>query len=338
MIPLKKLSRRLWVGVDVGGSKVAVLVVDAQRRVRGRATMPTDVSGPKRTLASIVGAIRQAIQAANAHEDEIAAIGLGIPGRVNPETGVVQLAVNLNWNELPVGALLESELGAPCFLENDVRAATSGVYHYNGNHTLQSMAYVSIGTGIAAGLIINGALYRGSSGMAGEIGHMVIDPHGPRCQCGAHGCLETFAAGPAIARLGRQAVESGVATLLKDFDPLTAENVYQAARQGDAAAQAIVDKVGSYLGQALQWMVTAYDVERIVLGGGVARAGEAFWQPILRELDRQRQASPLASEMLASEMFHLLPADYDAGIWGAVALAQHGLEKEQEKTSAWESV
>src|ERR1041384_1692444 len=107
VIPRKKLSRRLWVGVDVGGSKVAVLVVDMQQRVRGRAIVPTDVSGPERTLGSIVRAIQQGLKAASAQVEEIAAIGLGIPGRVLPDTGVVQLAVNLNWKEFPVGPLLE---------------------------------------------------------------------------------------------------------------------------------------------------------------------------------------------------------------------------------------
>jgi glucokinase len=338
VIPRKKLSRRLWVGVDIGGSKVAVLVVDTQKRVRGRATAPTDVSGPERTVASIVAAIQEGLRAANAQMEEIAAVGLGIPGRVLPETGVVQLAVNLNLKESPVGELLEAQLGAPCFLENDVRVATSGVYHFNGNHTLRNMAYLSVGTGIAAGLIINGELYRGSSGMAGEIGHMVIDPQGPRCGCGAFGCLETFSAGPAIARLGRRAAELGTSRLLKDQELITAETVYEAARQGDPAAQAIVEKAGRYLGQALQWLVTAYDVERIVLGGGVSSAGETFWQPIERELDRQRKTSPLASDLLAPDMFHLLPPDYDAAIWGAIALAQQGLEKEQEKAASWESV
>jgi glucokinase len=314
-------SRGLIAGVDVGGTKVAVLVVDRQSTVRGRATAPTVLSSPESTVAGIVAAIRQGLDDARARRSDLAAIGLGIPGRVDAQTGVVRLAVNLKWREMPVGERLSAELGVPCFLENDVRVAALGLHRHPTMRDVQNLAYVSVGTGIAAGLVLEGRLYRGSHGMAGEIGHLILQLDGPRCVCGSRGCLEAMAAGPAIARLGQEAVESGANTLLRDFHPVTAEAVYRAAAQGDVAAQAVAARVGRYLAQALQQLVMAYDVDRIVLGGGVSAAGEPFLRPIERELDLMREDSPLVRELLGPDLLHPLPTGYEAGTWGAVTNA-----------------
>jgi glucokinase len=183
------------------------------------------------------------------------------------------------------------------------------------------MAYVSVGTGIAAGLILDGRLYRGAHNFAGEIGHLVIAPNGPRCRCGNRGCLEALAAGPAITRMAEEAVRTSGDTALARHRPVTVAAVYQAAREGDAAAGAIARKVGRYLALALQQLIMAYDVERIVIGGGVSRNGGAFLQPILEELARLRERSALTGEMLQPDMIQLLPPDYDSGAWGAVILA-----------------
>jgi glucokinase len=205
-------------------------------------------------------------------------------------------------------------------LENDVRTAALGVQRYFGKEVPKDMAYISVGTGIAAGLILDGKVYRGAHGLAGEIGHMVVEPDGQACACGARGCLETVAAGPAIARMGEEAVTSGAQSVLREYRPITAQGVYQAAREGDAVAAEIARRVGGYLALALQQMIVAYDVELIVLGGGVSRAGDAFLRPVIEELARLRSGSALESEMIQVEMIRLLPPDYDAGTWGAVAL------------------
>lgn len=323
----RERSRNLLVGVDAGGTKVAVLVADAQDAALGQATYPTDLSGPEQTLAGIAAAIRVTLAVAGVPLDAVAAVGLGVPGRVDPETGVVRHAVNLKWEALPVGDLLGGLLGVPCFVENDVRAAALGLQRHPAHAGVDHLAYLSVGTGIAAGVILNGRLHRGAHGMAGEIGHMIVDPAGPRCECGSRGCLEALTAGPAIARMGAQAVAAGAATVLRAADPLTAEAVYRAAGAGDAVAQAITGQVGRRLAQALQQLIMTYDVERVVLGGGVARAGDLFLAPILAEFGRLRAESALAAEMLPPEMFHLLPPDYDAGTWGAVTLAREGVNR-----------
>jgi glucokinase len=305
----------------VGGTKVAVLVVDRAANVRSRLTVPTRLeSGPESTLEGIAESVEEAVRLAGGRLGDLGAVGIGVPGRVDPQTGVVRSAVNLGWREMPVGEALSKRLGAPCLLENDVRTAALGVQRYFGKEVPKDMAYISVGTGIAAGLILDGKVYRGAHGLAGEIGHMVVEPDGQACACGARGCLETVAAGPAIARMGEEAVTSGAQSVLREYRPITAQGVYQAAREGDAVAAEIARRVGGYLALALQQMIVAYDVELIVLGGGVSRAGDAFLRPVIEELARLRSGSALESEMIQVEMIRLLPPDYDAGTWGAVAL------------------
>ena len=326
-------GRDLLVGVDVGGTKVAVLVVDRGYRVLGQFTTPTILDSPQASLDSIVKAVQHAVEQAGTGLGRVAALGLGVPGRVDALTGLVRRAVNLGWEELPVGENLHAQLGVPCFLENDVTLAAVGARHFMEGSASRNMAYLSVGTGIAAGLVLDGHVYRGAHGMAGEIGHMVIEPGGPLCQCGAQGCLEAMAAGPAIARLGEQAASSGE-TLLHRYTPVTAESVYHAAREGDAAANAIVEQVSRYLALALQQLIVAYDVECIVFGGGVSREGDTFLRPILAELARLRDRSVLTGEMIQPDMIRLLPPDYHAGAWGAVILADDAIVDTRQKVES----
>ncbi len=309
------------IGVDVGGTTITAMVVDTDLQPRAQFTCPTDKHTPYHTLESIQTAVHQALDIANFSLNQVSAIGIGIPGRVNPHTGVVHMAVNLNWDDMPAGALLSQALGGiPCFLENDLHLAALGYYTFFTDQTIQHMAYVSIGTGLAAGLILDGRLYRGVHGMAGEFGHMVIEPDGPRCNCGNHGCLETYTAGPAIARAGQQAVAAGQLKLNVDMERITAVDVFQAARLGNPTAQSIVNHASAYLGRGLQALIMAFDIDKIILGGGIARAGGILRQAILREWQRQAQLSPLAAEMLAPEKLEIASPDANAGAWGGVAL------------------
>jgi glucokinase len=171
-------------------------------------------------------------------------------------------------------------------------------------------------------VILGGRLHSGIHSMAGEIGHWIVEPNGPRCACGAQGCLEMVAAGPAIARRAQEAANGSSATRLRGQAPLTARDVYQIAGEGDAVAQAIVQQASGYLARALYQVILAYDVECVVLGGGVAHAGRAFLAPILGELERLGSESDLARMLLPPDRFALLPDGYEAGTWGGVALAR----------------
>lgn len=314
-------NRDLFVGVDIGGTQVTVLIVDRHDRVRACQGAPTDLSSLPATVAGIEAAIRRGLEHAGAGLEHVAAVGLGVPGYVDTRTGMVQLAVNPRWQVVAAGALLAQTLGVPSFLGNTVRLAALGLQRHPRYAPCRNLAYLSVGTGIAAGLILEGRLYTGTRGLAGEIGHLVVDPGGPPCPCGALGCLEAVASGPALVQRAHEAVQSGMDTPLRGQEPLTAAAVYAAAQAGDAVAQDLTLDVARHLAQAIQHLALAYDIECVVLGGGSARAGAAFFEPLFAEIAWLRAQSPLARLALQPEMIHLLPPDYEAGAWGAVTLA-----------------
>ena len=314
-------DRPLLVGVDVGGSKIAVLVVDREERVLGRQVAQTHAVDPDRAPDEIVTVVNDALLAAGARTDDVAAIGVGVPGRVDPATGTVTLAVNLGWSDLALGPRLEARLGRPCVVENDVRAAALGLHRRNVLGHIDDLAYLAIGTGVSAGVILDGSLHRGARGLAGEIGHVIVDPDGALCACGQNGCLETLVSGSAIARLAREAIEGGRPTSLAALSAPSAVDVYLAAADGDPLATEIAEAVGRRLAWAVHLLVMTYDVERVVLGGGVSHAGETFVRPIRRELERMRASSALAREQLTDGIEELLPPGADAGAWGAVTIA-----------------
>jgi glucokinase len=334
----------LVAGVDIGGTKTAILVCDAAGDVVVRHVAPTAVGAPERAADSIATLVGAALDRVGATPDDVAALGVGVPGRVDRERGHVTLAVNLDWHDLPLGPRLEARLGIPTIVENDVRAAALGLYRRRlfgpAEDPVKSLALLAIGTGISAGVVLQGALHRGASGLAGEIGHAIIDPAGPRCACGNHGCFEAVAAGPAIvarARAAWAAQDDGrdgreLAAASRELPG--AEAVFAAAAAGNDVAVAVIESTGAAVAWGVHLLALAYDVERIVLGGGVSHAGEAFMAPIRRHLDRFRDASPLAAEILRPDLVELLPPGADAGAWGAVIAARDALVNGPEQPEA----
>lgn len=309
------------IGLDVGGTKIEAMAVDEDLRVHTHRTLPTGASNHAAAANSILDAVRTVLAAVDGNAENVLAIGLGVPGQIR--NGVVELAVNLKMKSFPLGELLYSKFGIPVVLENDVRTAALGAFQYIvQREPINSLAYLSIGTGIAAGVILDGKLYQGSNGMAGEIGHFMIDPDGPLCNCGAYGCLEAVAAGPAYTAQAKRLLQTGQPSLLRDFDSLTAENIYQAAQKDDPLARRIIQKKSGYLSRAIQLLIMTYDVEKVVLGGGVSHDGDLFLKPILAEMAGLRAQSELAKIMLPDSKIALMPSTYNAGLWGAIALTR----------------
>jgi predicted NBD/HSP70 family sugar kinase len=298
-------------GLDVGGTKIAGLLVDEHDQVLVELTVPTD---ERDLVEQVVEAARRIL----AHRrgrgaQRPVAIGIGVPGHVDGGNGMLRLAVNLEARELPLGQIVQDAFGVPCYLEHDARAAALWLHEQYGRPEA-SLGYLSVGTGISAALVIDGRLLRGAIGLAGEIGHVVADPNGPPCVCGLRGCLEAMAAGPAVARM---AVELG----LESAQP---SDVFRAAQGGDPRACLIAETVGAHLGRAVRALILSFGVDRVVVGGGMARAGAPLFDPILAELDREQSSSPLARHALAGAHVELL-ADPQAGARGAVSVARAGL-------------
>jgi glucokinase len=280
------------VGFDVGGTSVRAMAFDDSGTAYARAQVPTGLGGGEQVIESILEAwsdldLQEAVDVA----------GVGIPGRVDPATGDVRLAVNLGIGEdpFPLGAALSERLGVPVTVENDVKMAALGVHEglKKRNSAPASLVLLNIGTGISAGVVIAGNLYRGSHGMAGEIGHVVVDERGPVCACGQTGCLESVAAGPAIARLS------------PDVAP------------GDAARY-----VSRFIAHAITWIAATFDPEQIFLGGGVTNAGFPFLDAVRGRLREAARNSSLAAQRVDPEAITLAPVDASTGPRGAAVLAQ----------------
>jgi glucokinase len=309
-------------GLDVGGTKIAGLLVNDRDEVLMTRQRPTDGRPLHEQVLSI------------AHEmldgELPSGVGIATPGEVDSRSGVVRLAVNVSMPETPLAALVSDALGVPAFVDHDARAAAAWLLAREP--ATRSLAYVSVGTGIAAAVALDGEILRGDGGLAGEIGHLVAVPDGPRCPCGLRGCLEAVASGPAITRAVAEAVAHGERTgLTADATPA---DVYRAASEGDPLAARLTREVGAHLARAIRGVALAYGVSRVVIGGGLTRAGDAFLQPIVEELERERDASPLVNRALPSGAVSLLPPDAQAGVWGAVLVARSGLGRTAPEQAA----
>lgn len=315
------------VGVDVGGTKIAAGVVNEQGQVWGRVKHATDTRSVEHTLQAIALSIRSAIQSSRISPQGIKAIGLGIPGMVDPAQGICQLSVNLGWQQVPVTAWLERELQLPCFIENDVSVAALGECLYGAGKGLEHVVYLSLGTGIAARAIIHGRLYRGAHGMAGEIGHVVFAPSGPLCRCGARGCLEALAAGPALARKAEDELQQGATSLLKDLKEraaesyLRAEHVFEAAERDDVLAGQILREAGQHLAYSIYLLAMSFDPQVVIIGGGLAVEGSPLIEATRLGLTHWIQAAPVFRAILQQDAVRLANLQGDAGIVGAAALA-----------------
>lgn len=307
----------LTVGIDIGGTSVLAVAFDRDGTAVARAEVPTHTVGG----ASVTESVIQAWKALSLPA-EAARAGVGVPGRVNPQTGSVRSAVNLGIGDdpYPLGAELSQALGVPVAIENDVKVAAVGLHDELSRKGPgpSSLILLNLGTGIAAGVVIDGNLFRGSHGMAGEIGHVIVDEEGFACRCGQRGCLETVAAGPAIARMW----------------PGGGESVFEAASAGDAQAGLIAGQVCAYIATALTWLAATFDVEQVYLGGGVTKAGNPFLGAVRRKLMENAGNSSLAVQRLDPELVFLAPIEGFPGPRGAAVLAdRQELSSHAKKTS-----
>ena len=307
------------VGIDVGGTKLAGVVVAGGSILR---QLRRPLTG--RPLADqVIGLAREL---ATGGDNRPTAVGVAVPGQVSAG-GVIDLAVNLGARDLPMGALVSHALGLPCDVEHDARAVAAWLAAAEGDHA--DLAYVSVGTGISVGVVVDGRLLRGSNGLAGEIGHQLADPAGDRCACGLPGCLEVLASGPAIAR--QMARASGDARPPGTTADLSTADVYAAAAAGDPVAREVIERAATHLAAAVRGVALAYGSRRVAIGGGVTRAGAAFRTPLLAALARERAASALVARALPLAAVEVIDDDRPIGALAAAAVAhRHVASLERE--------
>ena len=312
-------ARIASVGVDLGGTNIRAAVFDDGMHILGRSERQTraqeDANDVIRRIATCV---REALEQASVAEKEVAGVGVGAAGLTDWRTGVVVLASNLGWRDVPLKERLERELdGQRVEVDKDTNVAALAEARLGAGREFKHFLYVTAGTGIGGGLILDGTLYRGATGGAGDIGHVVVDPDGPLCGCGDHGCVEVFSSGAGMVNRAREMLAGGEeeASSTMTVEELTPQTIFEAAGEGDAVAARVVEKAGRALGLALADYVNINNPEAIVLGGGVVRAGRAYTEPVEREL--RRRALPALGEIVK-----LVPPGLgdDVGVAGAALL------------------
>ncbi len=298
-------SSRLYGTIDLGGTKLRSIVVDGSGRVLGDDIRRSRTEeGLEAVLDRMAESLDASLAKAGVERRSLAGIGIASPGAVDAVRGIVPSAPQLpGWRDVPLARLLEERLGLPTRVENDANAAALGEHRFGAGRGSRHMLYITVSTGVGGGIIIDGELYSGKGGAAGEFGHVIIDMNGPSCGCGANGCLESLASGTAIARKGERLAESGeseiLARLRREEGQVTAEMMSRAAEMGDEASREAFREAGHYLGVALAGFVNVFDPEVIVVGGGVARAGDLLLDPARATMESRAMAQPLKGVRLA---------------------------------------
>ena len=278
-----KLSRTLGVlvGVDLGATSLEVAVMGPDLAVMARYAETADVRlGPNRVLARVLVLIRQLLDECGVKPQQVLGIGMGVPGPVNFERGQLDHPPLMpEWDSFSIRDYLREEYSAPVFVDNDVNLMAL-VELWRLQRSLQNFLVIKVGTGIGCGIVCHGKVYRGDNGSAGDVGHICVDQAGPRCHCGNLGCVEAMAAGPAIARMATEAATAGesewLAECLRTHDGITPLHVAQASRAGDPAANAIIQRAGSLIGQMLASVVNFFNPSHVFIGGGITRIGPLF--------------------------------------------------------------
>ncbi|MCT1363648.1 MULTISPECIES: ROK family protein [Microbacterium] len=308
-----RAGRPLRVGLDVGGTKIDAVAVDPAGTILARLRRPTGW-GEDAVVDSIVSTVAALAEESGLPLSAVGSAGIGIPGLVDAETGRVLHAVNLGVESLDLAARAEQALGVPFRVENDVKAAALGAAVLSD--VAGSMAYLNLGTGVAAGIVVDGRIWRGARGTAGEVGHLSVDPRGRLCGCGQRGCVETFCGGGALAKAwGRPGA-------------LPVKDIVEAADAGDPHAQALQADLFFGAAAAVRVLVLSADVETVVIGGGLTALGGRLAAGVRAALHAGAEASPFLKSLRLDERIELLPAGSPAAAFGAALVGASISEKE----------
>ena len=322
------------IGVDLGGTNIVVgALSDTGDRQIGMRSEPTIAErGVEVVVERMVSMVEQTIEAvlreSGGTRDDVLGVGIGAPGPLDRDRGLVVVAPNLGWRDFPLRDVIADRVRLPATLDNDANCATLGEWWQGAARGARHVVGLTIGTGIGGGIIIDGRLHHGISDVAGEIGHTTIDVNGRYCRCGNYGCLEAYASGPAIAQRALEALERDEISSLPrmvdgDLTRLTAATVYEAAKTGDALARELVRATATFLGAGIANLLNVFNPDVVVIAGGVTQAGEPLFDPLRAEV-RRRAFRP------AVDACRIVPGELPgtAGVVGAVATFKQSLGRD----------
>jgi glucokinase len=309
--------------IDLGGTKIMVAIISHQGQVVAKEYYPTLAGeGPQSVIDRILSAIDQLLKVRSMDLSQLHSMSIAAAGAIDLDKGLVTLSPNLpDWLDIPLRDIVSGKYKVKTYIINDASAAALGEHHFGAGEGVNNLIYLTVGTGIGGGIIINGELYLGPSGSAGEIGHITIDVNGPRCSCGNIGCLEMLASGTAMAREAIKRISRGEKSILTEMvegkiENITAEKVEAAARGGDSLASEVISQAATYLGVGMVNLVNIFNPEMIIVGGGVAQMGDLL-------LDPARQVVKERAFQLSAQVVRVVPAQLgsDAGVLGAAVFA-----------------
>jgi glucokinase len=326
---MKENPKPVVLGVDLGGSKILTAVINTQSKILSHDYRATPASkGAEVVVQEILDSADHALEQAGISGARLRAIGIGAPGISNPERGIVFTSPHLpEWHNVPLRDIIEKRSGKKTFLMNDANAAAVGELHFGAGRGARNFIYITISTGIGGGIVINGELYTGAIGTAGEVGHMTIDDNGPLCNCGNKGCWETLASGSALAREAKHQIQKGVPTSILhyaggDVQKVTAEIIQTAAEHGDALAKELIARTSYYLGIGLANLINLFNPELIIIGGGLSNMGDMLLSPAFKVAgDRAYK------EAYRAVRFALAELGVNSGAIGAAAFALSEMKK-----------
>lgn len=310
--------KKYVIGVDLGGTKITTAISDLTGEIIEKTTLATGSAlGEEVVLSRIFDSISMVLEASKISEQDVRAIGIGAPGPLDSEKGIIITTPNLPFKNYNLVKPIEERFGIKTYLDNDANAAAIGEYTFGAGKGTKHMIYITVSTGVGGGAILNGRPYRGNTSNALEVGHMTIEPFSKyQCNCGKYGDVESLCSGTAIAKRAKEAVEAGRETSLKDIDTITSYEVHQAYLEGDKVAIEILDTALEYMGIAIANLIVNFDPEMIVIGGGVTKIGDLFF-------DKVKESAKKRSFDFMFNSTKIVPSKLgqESGVIGALALA-----------------
>jgi glucokinase len=309
------MENKYVVGVDLGGTKIYTALVDLEGNIIKEKTVETLAhEGEQAVVGRIVDTINYVIDGTD--KILIKSIGIGSPGPLDVKNGIIIENSNLPFKNFEIVKTIKETFDLPTHLDNDANVATLGEFMFGAGKGTENMVFITASTGIGGGAVLNGKLFRGSTGNALEVGHMTVATEGPRCGCGNLGCAEALGSGTAIGKRAKEAVLSNAVTSLKNYDNVTAKEVFKEAANGDRVAKNILNTSLTYLGIAVANTITNFDPEKVVVGGGVVNGGDIVIETIRNVVEERCMAAFVENCTIEKAIL-----GGKAGVLGAAALA-----------------